>query len=621
MKKTLLKKVHLLLCAFLLLPLLNSTAQDCTSGNEFNRATPKRDMRGVFIASVFNLNWPTNKVATPEVQQQELITILDNLKTNGYNTVFLQVRCEGDALYNSTIAPWSQWLTGTQGQAPFPAWDPLTFAVAEAHKRGLELHAWLNPYRLQTSSVTTYPRAANHVINTNPDWVLTSLKTDNSQGNIKILDPGLPEVRTHITKIVEEIAKNYDVDGIHFDDYFYFGAASSTAFGMLAAPNNQDAATFAANNPNSLSLQDWRRDSVNKMIASVYDAIQNINSSNKKNIIFGVSPFGIWKSGTPTGISGQSSFDNLFCDPIAWLNAGKVDYLAPQLYWKITGGQDYVALSKWWNDQAKAKNIPLFISQAYYKMYDANNWEAVEIVNQMNHNRSTTMDNTFGQIAYSYTNIKTDNKNLNTSLNSNQFKYKSFVPSFKNKDNICPNAPVNIRLEGLKLKWDTPAAAEDGDMPEKYVVYAFDNANQAMSNKEDGSKIIDIIVGNEITLTQTLIDSKYFVVSSLDKNNNEKGAFDKTLNITSFENNTNSGIMVYPNPFTEKISLTFDNVIQGEATLQFFTINGSKVWSQKIDAQNNQTVEIVPTALANGVYIGKVFWSNGTYSSFKMVKK
>ena len=155
------------------------------------------------------------------MQQAELVAILDNLKTNGYNTVFLQVRSEGDAMYPSTIEPWSQWLTGTQGLAPNPIWDPLAFAVTEAHNRGLELHAWLNPYRVQTSSVVTYPRAVNHVVNENPSWIMTATRTDLSTNNIRIMDPGIPNVRAHIVQVVQEIANNYNLDGIHFDDYFY----------------------------------------------------------------------------------------------------------------------------------------------------------------------------------------------------------------------------------------------------------------------------------------------------------------------------------------------------------------------------------------------------------------
>ncbi|QBN17680.1 family 10 glycosylhydrolase [Flavobacterium nackdongense] len=603
------KVVFFALVLFSVLNIKISVAQ-CVTGSEFNKSTPKRDLRGVFVASVFNLNWPTNRTASPAVQQAELIAILDNLKLNGYNTVFLQVRSECDALYPSLLEPWSQWLTGTQGLAPSPVWDPLAFAVTEAHNRGLELHAWLNPYRAQTSSTATYPKASNHIINTNPSWVFTS----STNVNLKILDPGIPAVTTYITSIVQDIATRYNVDGIHFDDYFY------PAGGMIASPGNQDAASYAAYNPGGLTLFDWRRDNVNKMIASVFDAIQTINTANKKNIIFGVSPFGIWKSGTPAGISGQSSYNDLYCDPIAWLNAGKVDYLAPQLYWKITGGQDYIALSKWWNDQIKAKNKQLYVSQAYYKMVDSNNWAATEIQNQVNQNRVANMDATFGQIAYSYTNIKSNSKTINEALNGAQFKYKSFAPPIAGKDDFCPEKPSNIRFGTLKIMWDTPAAAvDDNDLPEKYVVYAFANAAEAITNMNDGSKIVDIVVGNELAITQEMMDTKHFVVSSLDKNNNEAGDFNTTLGNSSFDAPVSPNFLAYPNPFVDSFYLNLKNSAVQMARISIFDATGKQVWEQNI-ASTNSSIVISPSNLNSGIYFAKVGFENGTSESFKIIK-
>lgn len=603
------KIVLFVLIVFSLLKINNSDAQ-CINGNEFSKINPKRDLRGVFVASVYSLNWPTNRLASPAVQQAELITILDNLKSNGYNTVFLQVRSECDALYASTIEPWSQWLTGTQGLAPSPLWDPLAFAISETHARGLELHAWLNPYRAQTSSTTTYPKAANHVILTNPSWIFTS----SSNPNLKILNPGIPAVTTYITSIVQDIASRYDVDGIHFDDYFY------PSSGMIAAPNNQDAATYLTYNPSNLSLADWRRDNTNKMIAAVYDAIQTINTTKNKNIVFGVSPFGIWKAGTPSGISGSSSFSDLFCDSIAWLNAGKVDYLAPQLYWKIIGSQDYIALSKWWNDQVKAANKQLYISQGYYKMVDTNNWAATEIQNQINQNRAANMDVTFGQIAYSYTNILNNSKTINTALNTDQFKYKSFPPPIAGKDSFCPEKPLNIRFENQKILWDKPdASSVDGDLPEKYVVYAFANKSEAITNMNDGSKILDIVAGNELSITQSMMDTKYFVVTSLDKNNNEAGDFNNTLSNSKFEL-PNQAFKVYPNQFVDSFQIEFVTNIPEKANISIYDNSGKEVWVQNINTSNNSIITIKPSNLSKGIYFGKISFDDGTNESFKLIK-
>ena len=597
-------KTFILIVTFFVLQL---SIGQCVQGSEFSKATPKRDLRGVFLTSVFNLDWPTNRAATPAVQQAELITILDNLKINGYNTVFLQVRPECDALYISSLEPWSIRLTGTQGLAPSPLWDPLTFAVEAAHNRGLDLHAWINPYRVRVS-ITEYTASSNSILNTQPTWILTS----SSNSNLKILNPGLPAVRNYIKTIVEDISTRYDVDGIHFDDYFYPDGGMTT---------NQDNQTFIDNNPTGiLTIADWRRNNVNLMIGQVYDAIQTINTNLNKNIIFGVSPFGIWKSGTPIGIVGNPSFSALYCDPIAWLDAGKVDYLAPQLYWKISGAQDYKVLSKWWNDQVKLKNKQIYMSQAYYKMTDTNNYLSTEMQNQIIFNRDTQMDATFGQIAYRYGQIKNNDKALNILLNAAQYQYKSFAPPILGvgKDAICANIPVNTRFDGLNLKWDMPAAASDGDFPVKYVVYAFDDAAQALSNKDDGSKILDIVAGNKLLLTQNQIDTKFFVVSSLDKNNNENGNFNQTLKSNTYNIDSES-LSIYPNPFVNEFTISAkEGYLVTEVLL--YDLNGKLVWSRKFGTTTGDII-INPLSLQNGLYIGKIVYSDGKRHSFRIVKE
>ncbi|MFG6685856.1 glycoside hydrolase family 10 protein [Mariniflexile sp. HNIBRBA6329] len=512
--------------------------------------SPKADLRGVFVPSISSLSWPTNRHATPAVQQAELIGILDNLKANGYNTVFLQVRPESDALYASSIDPWSYWLTGTQGKAPTPFWDPLEFAIKEAHARGLDLHAWLNPYRVkQTPAMVLAP---NNVANLHPKWTFQARlnKTDKAL-SLKMLNPGLPDVRNYIVRVIEDIANRYDVDGIHFDDYFY------PYSGMETIP--QDAQTFKDHNPTKVTtIEDWRRNNVNLMIGMVYDAIQNINTSKNKSIVFGISPFGIWKAGTPSGITGTSSYSALYCDPIAWLNMDKVDYLAPQLYWNINGKQDYNILSKWWNDQAKLYCKQLYISQAFYKIEHTKPWDVTEIQNQLNLNKQPHMDATLGQIAYSYNVIKSNFKGLNSLLNTNHFKHKTFAPPIVGlgKDNIPPTKPANIRFEPFKILWDTPKAASDGDLPVKYVVYAFDNANEAVANMNDGSKILDIVAGNELKLTQHQIDTKVFVVTALDKNNNEAGDFTEANKFGTTHRKVNELVI---NPVVDEIPINIED--------------------------------------------------------------
>ncbi|RYY51148.1 MAG: T9SS type A sorting domain-containing protein [Chitinophagaceae bacterium] len=468
---------------------------------ETDDSKPKKDLRGAWVSTVSNIDWPSSRTLTSVQQQDQLLRILDTLKSTGFNTVFLQIRPEGDALYASTIEPWSYWLTNSQGTAPSPFWDPLAFAVAECHKRGMQLHAWINPYRAKQSTPTLAP---NHVASLHPEWTFIS-------GTATLLNPGLPQVRNYLTEVIADISSRYDIDGIHFDDYFY----------PYAGMTGQDTATYRLENPTAIAtIEDWRRDNINKLIAKVYDTIAFINTASNRNILFGVSPFGIWKSGTPAGISGTSSYSVVYCDPIAWMQAGKVDYVAPQLYWKITGPQDYNILSKWWNDQGVLYNRHVYPGLALYKMTDANNWAASEIENQIAINRASSHEQVKGQIMFSTQQIMANAKGIKTALQGNQYKYKSFAPALPWKDNVCPAPPTNTRQEADTLRWDVPVAAADGDLAKRYVVYRFANIGEAMTNRNDASKIYAIVPANKVAILPADANS-YFAVTALDKNNNE----------------------------------------------------------------------------------------------------
>ena len=238
--------------------------------------TAKREYRAAWLATVVNLDWPSSPNLTPTEQRNSLITILDELEKTNINTVIFQVRPECDALYNSSIEPWSYWLTGKQGKAPEPFYDPLEFAVQEAHKRGLELQAWFNPYRA-VRDVGSYQQAANHVSVLHPDWVIQIDK-------IKFLNPGLPQVRSYVTSVIMDVVRRYDIDGVHFDDYFYPYPPNNIT--------NQDSQTFADYPRGFSNIDDWRRDNVNELIRMVYDSIQ----VEKPYVKFGISPFGDRKS-------------------------------------------------------------------------------------------------------------------------------------------------------------------------------------------------------------------------------------------------------------------------------------------------------------------------------------
>lgn len=482
------------------------------NGPEVNSSYPKRDLRGCWISTVSNIDWPSSPTAAPAVQQQELKLMLDSLASAGVNTVFFQIRPESDALYASTIEPWSYYLTGQQGQAPSPMWDPLSYIVNEAHARGLELHAWINPYRAKQGTPTL---ASNHVASVHPEWTFVAESKT-------FLNPGIPQVRNYLLSVITDIITRYNIDGIHFDDYFY----------PYSGMTNQDAATYTTYNPSSLSLADWRRDNVNKMVTMVYDKIQEVNAQQNKNIRFGISPFGIWKSGVPSGITGLSSYNDIYCDPIAWLQAGKVDYLAPQLYWGFGGGQDYSALVAWWDDQAALYGRHLYPGLALYRLTDSN-WPASTIQSQVNENRISNNMTTLGQIFFTANDLIGNDKSIKTLLKQNQYKYKSIPPSMSWKDGVCPSNPSNLHYQNNKLIWNKALAASDGDKPTKYVVYRFLNTGEITTNAQDGTKIVGVTADTSFTVTAGMLSGveNYFVVSSIDKNNNES-VFSSPVNVT-----------------------------------------------------------------------------------------
>lgn len=302
-----------------------------------------RELRGTWIATVSRINWPSSD--DPVAQRSQLQSILDTAASTGLNTVFFQVRPEADALYASELEPWSRYLTGTQGVDP--GYDPLAFAIDEAHARGLELHAWLNPYRARAGSGAT---SADHVSQTMPDAVV-------SYGSFLWMDPGNPDAFDHTLAVVRDIVQRYDVDGIHMDDYFYPYPEGGETF--------DDATTFAAYG-GGMSLGDWRRDNVNRMVRSVGEAV----ASEDVDVRWGISPFGIYRPGMPEGVVGLDQYATLYADVVAWMNGGWLDYVAPQLYWPTTSaGQPFRDLLAWWGDRASESGRTLWIGTSASRNY------------------------------------------------------------------------------------------------------------------------------------------------------------------------------------------------------------------------------------------------------------
>ena len=295
-------------------------------------------MRAVWVASVGNLDWPsTNAIVSVARQRAELAAILDRAAHLKLNTVILQVRPTSDALYNSSIEPWSEYLTGTMGKGPEPLYDPLAFAVEEAHKRGLELHAWFNPFRARDISARS-PVSANHISQTHPDWVYP-------YGKYLWLDPGEKGVQEHSLSVVMDVVKRYDIDGVHFDDYFYPYLEKEGGQDRIF-PDESSWSRYGAGG--TMGRDDWRRENVNRFVQRTYQSIKAL----KPWVKFGISPFGIWRPQNPPGIKGKDTYAEIFADSRKWLMNGWVDYFAPQLYWRIDDADhSFSALLKWWEQQ------------------------------------------------------------------------------------------------------------------------------------------------------------------------------------------------------------------------------------------------------------------------------
>lgn len=345
------------------------------------------EFRGVWVATVYGLNYPGKTSTDPEVLKQDAIKLLDNVKEQGFNAVILQVRPSSDAFYPSQIFPWSKYLTGTEGTAPADGFDPLAFFVKEAHKRGLQLHAWINPYRITAKSEDNGMLSSSNPAVLHPDWTVTH----NADGKM-YWNPGIPEVRKMIVDGVKEIVRNYDVDGVQIDDYFY----PDSSFEDSAAYQKYGAGA---------SLADWRRANNDQLVQAIHDAVHSFG----KNTKFGVSPFGIWKNqkNDPLGsaTSGKEGDSEMYADARGWVKKGWVDYIAPQIYWNI-GYQkaDYGVLSDWWSDVVRGTDVKLYIGMAAYRADDKNPsspWYGMdEIRRQVQRNRQNP--EIAGSIMYSY---------------------------------------------------------------------------------------------------------------------------------------------------------------------------------------------------------------------------
>lgn len=478
---------------------------------EVDAQHPKQDMRASFITTAYGIDWP--KTTSVKYQKRDLDRFIRYGYEGNSNAILFQVRPAGDVYYKSNIEPWSKLLTGTQGKEP--KFDPLQFAIDSCHALGMELHAWVNPYR---TSYGSKPNVLDpkHVEITHPEWIMVNIEHGKEN---RILNPGIPEVRAYVVSIVAEIIENYDVDGIHFDDYFYSHNSTDDAL---------DEEQYQAYNPNNLDRGDWRRDNINQLVKDVNDKIQEVNNAKGKNVIFGISPAGIWKNNEPEGIAGNQSYFASYGDGVAWLNNQDVDYLAPQVYWRIrnNGTTDYKALINWWNDKAASAGRYLMSSNALYKLKEG--WPAVEIENQIKVNRDARNKNTLGQLFYAANNYTSPldydgTKSIHTLLKNDVYKNPSISPSYFWKEQIVPNAPKSLIQNLNKLTWGKPDVATDGDTARRYIVYMFKTIEERIVNKHNSNNIVAITGKTSIALPYDVMNGEefYFAVTAVDKNNNE----------------------------------------------------------------------------------------------------
>lgn len=303
-----------------------------------NLPSPDRELRAAWVATVDNIDWPSRPDLSVAEQQQEAIAILDRVLALKMNAVIFQVRPQADALYHSELEPWSCYLTGEQGMAPSPGYDPLAFWIAEAHKRGIQLHAWFNPFRANHKA-NRGPISDQSIIKQKPELVVKL-----GDEGYWWMDPSQEDAKHHTINVILDVVKRYDIDGVHFDDYFYPYPSYNNHKGF---PDDTGYTEYRQGG-GTLSVGDWRRDSVNQLIQELGPLIKH----TKPGVYFGISPFGIWRPNNPPGVAGMDQFEELYADARLWIREGWVDYLMPQLYWPIgSEKQSFSDLLLWWNGQ------------------------------------------------------------------------------------------------------------------------------------------------------------------------------------------------------------------------------------------------------------------------------
>lgn len=470
---------------------------------------PKYEFRAAWVATVNNIDWPSKPGLSVQQQKKEAIDLLDLMVKNGLNAVIFQVRPTADAFYPSKLEPWSRYLTGTPGKDP--GYDPLKFWIDEAHKRNLEFHAWINPFRIAQKADEEL--ASSSIIFKHPEWVI-------KYGGKLYFNPALEETRQFIASVVRDLVSRYDIDAIHCDDYFYPYPVAAVAF--------PDAIDFAKN-PRHFGpdqLDDWRRNNVDLTIQLLSKTIKE----TKPWVKFGISPFGVWRNidKDPRGSmtrAGVTNYDDLYADILKWLKYGWIDYVTPQLYWRIGHpAANYLTLIDWWSRNAFNRDI--YIGLGLYRI-DANSttveWtQPDQMPEQIRLTRTTP--HIEGSALFSVKHLQRNLLGLQDSLQTKLFATPALTPPMPWIDPIKPQSPVNFKKRGRKLQWEKPPFKNEMDEATRYIVYKTKAGQQPLLNDPRSIYTITHKQMIKIARRKGKHQRSDFYVTAIGKLNNESKA-------------------------------------------------------------------------------------------------
>lgn len=465
-------------------------------------AQPKHEFRAAWVATVNNIDWPSKDNYNVDSQKTEYINILNMHRRNGMNAVIVQVRPATDAFFPSPYEPWSEWLTGKQGSPPSPWYDPLQFMIGETHRRGMEFHAWCNPYRAEFT-IGLSSISPTHITRLHPEWFLT-------YGNKRYFDPGNKEAQQHVTNVIRDMVRRYDIDAVHFDDYFYPYRIAREVF-----PDDVSFAKYA----NGLNRDDWRRSNVDSVIVFLSRAIKEENKYCK----FGISPFGVWRNNDkdPEGSAtkgGQTNYDDLYADILLWTKKGWIDYIVPQLYWEFNHPLvAYETLIDWWSRHAYGRH--LYIGHGIYRVYEQNNprWQNPhELPDQIKKLRE--YPTVHGSVFFSSKSFINNPNGWSDSLASNYYKFPAIIPPMQWIDSIKPEKPIVDKQidEGWKI------SVRQSEEARYFVLYQLSHGENAEIETGPILEIIPVVKGQAIFIDSQRADaSGQRAVTVVSRNNIE----------------------------------------------------------------------------------------------------